>query len=160
MISCPTKKLIKQSYQAIDIEKGYLLLYQNSHMVEYWAPYGKYNVLVDMPCFQHGKAKILKLFKMAIQSQKILRGWSKLLNPLSDSCLGTMCTLNGVKQTYASKHNGCYFEPIFELSSDFQECFGHFLGASHFFQIWMFLHKLLVILYLLESDKSCECQLR
>ena len=74
MISCPTKILIKQSYQAIDTEKGYLLLYQNSHMVEYWAPYGKYNVLVDMPCLQHGKAKILKLFKMAIQSQKILRG--------------------------------------------------------------------------------------
>ena len=51
MISCPTKILIKQSYQATDTEKGYLLLYQNSHMVEYWAPYGKYNVLVDMPCF-------------------------------------------------------------------------------------------------------------
>ena len=43
-------------------------------MVGYWAPYGKYGGLVDIPCFQHGEAEILKLFKMAIQSQKNLCG--------------------------------------------------------------------------------------
>ena len=76
-------------------------------------------------------------FKMAIQSQKNLCGWSKWPDPLSDSCLGTICTLNGgqtnlYSQIYDSKRNDCYFEPIFESSSDLQECFGRFAGASQF----------------------------
>ena len=40
-------------------------------MVEYWAPQDKVCELIDMSCFLHGEAEILKLKKMAIESKNV-----------------------------------------------------------------------------------------
>lgn len=59
-------------YHVIDLDKGYLLIYWDFHILGYWVPYVEYGEPVDMPCFWHGEADILKLFKnIAIQSQKV-----------------------------------------------------------------------------------------
>ena len=46
-----------------------------------WATYGKYSELVDIPCFQHGEAEILRFLEMA---KKCQYGWSKWPDILSD----------------------------------------------------------------------------